>query len=185
MTDQTPCGDVSSLLNNLAQEIYTALADQFPVCMASDEFHFFPHFKKSPNGADRWDDFSEGTVQSFLNKTSEWRGRLEQMAPQPPDMTLSTDVELLSNVLTTLEEQLRLVEFHKTQPTFYLTILSIGMTEALEQSAQAFGRRIAALPEFLDSAIANLNHVSVVFADLAIEMMSRLQDWICLLPLND
>lgn len=182
MTDLPPNGDVSSQLNYLSQEIYTALADQFPVCMASDEFHFFPHYKETPNGSARWDDFSEGAVQSFLTNASQWRGRLEQLTPQPPVMDLATDVELLSNVLTTLEEQLRLVEFHKTQPTFYLTILSIGLTEALEQSHDTFVRRIAALPDFLDSAMTNLRRVPAVFADLAAEMMSRLQEWISLLP---
>jgi hypothetical protein len=185
MTDLLPNGDVSSQLNDLSQEIYTTLADQFPVCMASDEFHFFPHFRKTPGGGTQWDDFSESAVQSFFAKVSRWRDRLEQMALQPLVIPLATDVELLSNVLMTLEEQLRLVEFHKVQPTFYLTILSIGLTQALEHSHDAFGLRIAALPEFLDSAMTNLRRVPAVFADLAAEMISKLQEWICLLPLND
>ena len=185
MTDLPPNGDVSSQLDHLTQEIYTTLADQFPVCMASDEFHFFPHYKAPTSGIARWDDFSEGSVNSFLANAIQWRGRLEHLRPHSPHLAFATDIELLANVLTTLEEQLRLVEFHKTQPTFYLTILSIGLTEALEQSSDAFVRRIASLPDFLDAAMMNLRRVPAVFADLADEMMSRLQDWLSLLPLND
>jgi hypothetical protein len=185
MTDLLLNNDTPSQLANLSQEIYTALADQFPVCMSSDEFHFFPHYKEVRNGDFRWDDFSERAVQSFLTNASLWRGRLERLASQTPIKAPATDIELLSRILTTLAEQLHLVEFHKTQPTFYLTILSIGLAEALEHSHDAFQRRITTLPGFLNMAMANLRRVPVVFADLAAEMMSRLQPWISLLPMND
>ncbi|MGD9216606.1 MAG: DUF885 family protein [Desulfobacteraceae bacterium] len=177
--------DTSEQLDLLAREIYAALAEQFPVCLSSDEFHFFPHYRSERHEVGDWDDFSPDAVRSFLTRASHWRGRLEKLRPHPPVEALTINIELLSRVLTTLEGQLGLVQPQKSQPTFYLTILSIGLAQSLEQSRDAFGRRMAALPKFLAAAASNLTKVPTVFRDLAIEMISSLSAWITLLPLTE
>ncbi len=184
MTTHPTDNDASAQLDGLAQEIYAALAEQFPVCLSSDEFHFFPQFKSKRYEVGAWDDFSEHAIRSFSTRVSQWCEQLEKLRPHPPDAALSMDIELLSRVLTTLEQQLRLVQPQKAQPTFYLTILSIGLAESLGQSQDAFGRRMETLPQFLDVAMSNLTHVPGIFRDLALEMIARLQSWMTHLPLT-
>ncbi len=185
MTGRKPDHDASARLNALSLEIYTALADQFPICLSSDEFHFFPQFKTKQYDLGKWDDFSAEAVQFFLTSTSQWRQQLEKLGTHPPSEDLNTDIDLLTRALTTMEEQLGLVQPQKTQPTFYLTILSIGLAESLEQSPDVFLRRTEALPGFLDAAILNLTGVPMVFRDLAMEMIPKIRAWFTLLPLSE
>jgi hypothetical protein len=185
VTDRNSIQESSAWLEKLADEIYAALAAQFPVCLSSDEFHFFPHFRSVAEDERAWDDFSEGSVRNFFSTVTQWQTRLDALRPQLPASAVTVDIELLSRVLTTLYEQLKHVRVHQTQPTFYLTIISIGLAEALSQSREALERRITTLPAFLESAMANLSHVPVVAAEVAREMIPGLTAWISILPLTN
>lgn len=175
----------SARLDKLADEIYTALAAQFPVCLASDEFHFFPHFRSVAEDESAWDDFSEGAVRNFFSNVMQWQTRLDELRPRFTASDVTVDIDLLSRVLTTLYEQLKRVRVHQTQPTFYLTIISIGLAEALSESREALERRITALPAFLETAMANLTHVPVVAAEVVRQMIPGLTTWISILPLTN
>lgn len=184
MTTPLPVHAISPKLDALAGEIYEALAGRFPVCLASDEFHFFPQYKAQGSVQASWDDFSDRSVQSLITAVAQWRDRLDTLRPPPMETTAAVNIDLLARVLTILEEQLGRVRFQKTQPTFYLTILSIGLAESLDESYDAFGQRIKSLPAFLDSAISNLEDVPAVYKDLALEMLPKLTSWMALLPLT-
>ena len=146
MTDRQPQDSVPARLDALAEEICAHLAGCFPVCMASDEFHFFPHYKAARQDWPRWDDFSDAGVQASLGALSRWQGRIAQRTPPKPSPVEAADLDLLTRVLNTLDEQLRHVQPHKTQPTFHLTIISIGLGEALEESRAALRQRAGTLP---------------------------------------
>ena len=161
------------------------MADQFPVCLSSDEFHFFPQFKAEYGEASPWDDFSAAAVQSFLARSSHWRQQLDSLRPRSGASRMAVDIDLLFRVLTTLEEQLERVCPHKTQPTFYLTIISIGLAEAMDNGCEDFGRRIDHLPQFLESARSNLEKVPAVFKDLGLDMIPKLVSWTALLPISE
>jgi uncharacterized protein (DUF885 family) len=176
---------LSARLNKLADEIYVALAGRFPVCLSSDEFHFFPHFKPEAPGKPVWDDFSEGSLRNFFIEVRQWQSRLHSLKSQHPDADTAIDIELLAGVLTTLAEQFQRVRVHHSQPTFYLTIISIGLAEAMTHSHQAMAERIAALPIFLETAMANLSRVPAVAVELAREMIPALAAWISSLPLTN
>lgn len=176
MTDQQPNGTVAGL-DALADEIYADLAARFPVCLASDEFHFFPHFRANRRDWTRWDDFSDTGIQGCLSNISRWQGRIEQLTPHKPPSCVAEELDMLSRALATLEEQLRHVRPHKTQPTFYLTIISIGLAEALEESRSAFERRARTLPGFLDEALVNCSRIPVLYKDMALEMLPGLRAW--------
>lgn len=171
-------------LDQLAKEIYATLAALFPVCLSSDEFHFFPQFRADQMDGPPWDDFSPGAVRSFLARAATWQQQLDRLRPQKPGSPVAVGIDLLSRVLTTLDEQLRLVCPQKTQPTFYLTIASIGLVEALEESREAFERRMRHLPSFLANATSNLRQVPKVFKELAVEMLPKLAAWMARLPLT-
>jgi uncharacterized protein (DUF885 family) len=172
-------------LDELVHEILSELAVQFPVCLSSDEFHFFPQFKSDHDNGGEWEDFSDTGIQRFQARVSRWCRRLDQLRSAQPDSNTDLDVDLLMRVLTTLDEQLRLVCPHKTQPTFYLTIISIGLAESLDQSCDAFGRRIQTLPSFIKAAAENLEQVPAVYTDLALDMIPQLRTWLTLLPMTD
>ncbi len=175
----------SARLDKLADEIYKALAAQFPVCLSSDEFHFFPHFRSEVSDESAWDDFSDGAIRHFFADVRQWQIRLDALRPRLPDAAMTTDIDLLTRVLTTLYEQFKRVCVHQTQPTFYLTIISIGLADALTESRRTLERRIAALPAFLETALASLNRVPEVAAEVARKMVTGLTAWISALPLTN
>lgn len=175
---------VSNRLDVLAEEIYTALAAQFPVCLASDEFHFFPQFKATAPSESKWDDFSEGAIHDFCTNIKQWQTRLDALRPRVPASDTNVEIDLLARVLTTLHEQFKQVHVQHLQPTFYLTIVSIGLAEALAESRDALEQRLAGLPFFLETARTNLVHVQQVAAQAAAEMIPRLRNWISMLALT-
>ena len=56
--EKAPAGGLAIV----ADEIFNSLAAHFPVCMSSDEFHFFPQFKSEGHDWSSWDDFSPDGV---------------------------------------------------------------------------------------------------------------------------
>ncbi|MFC1869157.1 hypothetical protein ACFL0H_13650, partial [Thermodesulfobacteriota bacterium] len=152
-------------LDQLAHEIYESLARRFPICLGSDEFHFFPHYRSPDHDWSAWDDFSSESVEDVITRISQWEPQLTAL---PFDAVTGGNVGAtrLARLLATLREQLTWVRFHETQPTFYLTIAGIGLAEALDAGSGAFARRMAGLPEFLDQAMTNLNQPSLLCRDL-------------------
>lgn len=185
MASQGTNHEKSIQLELLAEEIYTALAEQFPVCLSSDEFHFFPQYRPQQPKWSQWDDFSSDAVHQFLKRASKWVEALERLRPHQPGSTIDVDVDLLQKMLITLQEQIGEVRPQKNQPTFYLTIISIGLAEALEVSEAAFNQRLVGLPAIIQTAVANLEKVPAVFRELGIGMIARIKQWMELLPLSD
>ena len=184
MTDNQAYHEASARLEALAEEIYRSMAAQFPVCLSSDEFHFFPQFKSTGRDGPTWDDFSDRAVQSFLAQSSQWRSQLEALRPRTSTSSVTVSIDLLVRVLTSVEEQLDLVKGHKTQPTFHLTILSIGLAESMDDDYETFGRRTRHLPQFLEAAAGCLDAVPDVFRDLALEMIPKVTSWMTMLPMT-
>ena len=85
---------------------------------------------------------------------------------------------MLRRVVRTLREQLALVKVAETQPTFYLTIVGIGLAEAFEAGPHALKARLKHLPAFLEQAGRNLNRIPRNFRDLGIDMIARQHKWL-------
>ena len=92
---------------------------------------------------------------------------------------------MLLRVVRSLREQITLAKVHETQPTYYLTIVGIGLAEAMASGAEALQARMARLPDFLDQARLNLRHVPRLFRDLGIEMLAKQREWLKTLPLAE
>ncbi|MGD9184691.1 MAG: DUF885 family protein, partial [Desulfobacterales bacterium] len=176
-----------------AGDIFDTLAAQFPVCMASDEFHFFPQAKAEKFDWSRWDDFSKEALANAIEQLTQWDRELAQHPLLPLSSSHAIDADMLRRVIQTLRDQLELVRVYETQPTFYLTIVGIGLAEAFEAGAQALKARLKHLPAFLDQAGRNLNRVPRLFRDLGIEMLVKQQKWLdslslpesCRIPIKD
>jgi hypothetical protein len=174
----------------LAETIFRTLARQFPVCLSSDEFHYFPQVLVKAIDWTRWDDFSAPALDHIINQLTVWEGRLAPASHPSSAATASPsadtmDATMLLRVVRTLRSQFAHVCAHKRQPSFYLTIAGIGLAEALEAGPTPFRARLEHLPAFLDQAIENLEGVPRLFRDLGAEMLTTQRNWLNALALPD
>jgi uncharacterized protein (DUF885 family) len=165
--------------------ILDSLATRFPVCLASDEFHFFPQARARQFSWSRWDDFSRDTVAETVAQLNGWEQQLGTTSEQSLSLDEQTDSSMMVKVLRTLREQLQLVRTQETQPTFYLTIIGIGLAEALEAGPQATKQRAGSLPKFIDQAIDNLTRIPMHFCEIGMEMLAEQRKWVESVSLSD
>jgi hypothetical protein len=171
-----------SPISALAETIFNRLARQFPVCMGSDEFHFFPQVRAAAAYASGWDDFSPESLQTLDREMAAWLRDIEELAGQPLAWDDRVDVATLGDILGTLREQLADVGWHRSQPTWYLTILGIGLAEAASEKPEHLATRLETLPRYLDQARNNLNRMPGLFRDLGCDMIQGLLPWLRTLP---
>jgi len=162
--------DIDGMLDSLAM--------RFPVCLASDEFHFFPQATARRFSWSRWDDFSKDGVAETVEQLNGWVKQLKILSRQALSFDEQADSTMMVKVLRTLREQLELVRTQETQPTFYLTIIGIGLAEAMEAGTQAMKQRAASLPQFIDQAIDNLTCIPRLFCEIGMEMLAEQRKWI-------
>ena len=170
-------------IGSIAGQIFDQLALRFPVCMASDEFHFFPQARAMEHNWSRWDDFSSESLQTVSQQLSQWNQDLDRCRTAGLSADQQIDIRTLQRVIKTILEQFTQVAVHRTQPTFYLTILSIGIAEAIEAGTEALNSRVKGLPEFLKHAERNLQKIPLIFRDLGCDMISGLMPWLKTLQL--
>ncbi len=165
-------------LDTIADDIFQTLAGFFPVCLSSDEFHYFPQIKAEQHDWGKWDDFSADAVQEVVRKLAAWERSLKLWPESDPRSGTAMDISMLLRTFAALREQLDLVRPHESQPTWYLTIAGIGLAEALEAGEHAWRSRIDALPEFLGHAGCNLVSVPDLYCELGSEMVGKLRAWL-------
>jgi uncharacterized protein (DUF885 family) len=165
--------------------LFASLAARFPVCMASDEFHFFPQARAEPFDWSAWDDFSPEGLSGAVAQLKDWEQQIDRGPGKALSFEQEIDAAMLARVLGTLREQLDLVRTHATQPTFYLTIIGIGLAEACEAGPPAMEVRARRLPGFIDQAIGNLTRVPRLFCELGAEMLAEQQAWVAALFLPE
>lgn len=171
-----------SQISDLAETVFDRLAQQFPVCMGSDEFHFFPHICAAGDYGSGWDDFSPDALQALDSEMTVWLRRIADLTTQPLSRDDQVDIETLRDMLHTLRDQLTDVGWHRTQPTWYLTILGIGLAEAVTEKPGCLAARLQTLPRFLDQALNNLERMPRLFRDLGCDMLQGLRPWLSTLP---
>ena len=163
---------------HLAVDIFESLATRFPICMASDEFHYFPQYKSGRFQWSDWDDFSPPSLSDLITRMSQWEKALMTHATKSSLSPRAIEARMLHRIVRTLHEQFTMVRFHENQPTFYLTIVGIGLAEAIESGPRALGQRVQSLPAFLDQAAHNLTEVPRLFRDLGLDMLAKQRQWI-------
>jgi len=165
-------------VQDIATRMFEALARCFPICSASDEFHYFPQVQSLKEDWSRWDDFSQEAVEEIADKLLAWEEDLARLAKNMSGQDTLIDISMLCQVAQTVREQLTEVRFHETQPTLYLTIACLGLADALEQDTAAWEDRVRGLPAFLDKARMNLVHIPSLFRDLGLEMAGAARSWL-------
>ncbi|GAH89633.1 unnamed protein product, partial [marine sediment metagenome] len=109
--------------------MFEALARTFPVACASDEFFYFPQVRLPEPQWGTWDCFSLETVTEFVRRLSTWEDELDLLTSYQTDLEVYIDIALLQKLARTLREQLSEVRSWEFQPTFYLTLVGIGLAE--------------------------------------------------------
>ena len=178
MSPATPPTPISAL----AQTIFRRLAQQFPTCTGSDEFHFFPQARADAEHASEWDDFSSEALQTLDGEMASWLRHIEDLDSQTFATDDRVDAETLRTVVETLREQLTDVGWHRTRPTWYLTILGIGLADAMDASSAHLAARLQTLPGYLAQAPRNLQKIPRLFRDLGCDMIQSLIPWLQSLP---
>jgi len=164
--------------DRLWKSILDELMRWFPVCLSSDEFHYFPQARTTPLDGCVWDDFSSESIWALTPKLSRWESDLSEQAQAVDDAQERLDAVMIKRIVRTLREQFEEVRFHETQPTFHLTIAAIGLVEAMDAGPESWRIRVAELPEFLDRARENLRHIPELFRELGLDMIGKLSDWL-------
>ena len=165
-------------VQDVAARMFEELARCFPVCSASDEFHYFPQAQALRKDWSRWDDFSPEAVEELAEKLLAWEEELARLARNMSNQDILIDISMLCQVANTIHEQLIEVRFHETQPTLYLTIACVGLADVLDQDPAAWEDRVRGLPAFLDKARMNLSHIPSLFRDLGLEMARDTRSWL-------
>ena len=168
----------TATVQTLADRMFEALAQRFPVCSASDEFHYFPQAQPGEYDWSTWDDFSPEAVEDIASKLSAWEKDLSDLGENALDRDIRVDASLLCQLARTLREQLTEIRCQEIQPTFYLTVAGIGLAETLDQGPWAWKGRIKSLPAFLDQAWGRLQQIPALFRDLGLEMIGPTRSWL-------
>jgi uncharacterized protein (DUF885 family) len=169
----------SSSVEAVGSSMFESLASNFPVACASDEFFYFPQIRLSKPEWNTWDNFSPGKVSEFVCQLSAWEEKLDLMGAYQHDLEEQIDITILKKIARTLREQLSEVRIWESQPTFYLSLVSIGLAEALESEDPAAKHdRAKSLPAFLEQAGNNLIGVPVLFRDIGLEMVSDTRNYL-------
>jgi len=175
---------IASDIKAVADILFETLAHRFPVCMSSDEFHYYPQAIIIDKDWARWDDFSPESVADISVKLSGYKLKLDQIVSGELTFDEQVDISLLKRTIITINEQLKYVKSHKIHPSFYLSVVGVGLTEALEFGAHALNSRLKGLPIFIRHAQKNLKNVHEIFKEQGCEMIDRLRSWIVVLPVE-
>lgn len=174
--------NASISVEKIGFNLFKTLASTFPVACASDEFYYFPQVQLSEPQWSIWDRFSADVVADIGKNLSAWENELDQFRSLQLDLNTEIDIALLQKVARTLQEQLSEVQTWKHQPTFYLTLVCMGMAEAIaSKDPSAKYDRAKSLPDFLKQARYNLDSVPVLFKELGLEMVSATRNYLALL----
>jgi len=168
-------------VQSIAKELYSFLARRFPICCWSDEFVFFPQAVAEKTDWSLWDDLSPGSVEDAVSGLRWFRRQLSEVPGSDDDSAWGEKAltSLLTWVTRTLEEQFTLVRTHATQPTFALTVATVGLIQALESGEEeAWAQRLRNLPEFLERAFESLSEVSELYRDLGAKMAEDTARWL-------
>jgi len=157
----------------VCREMFGDLAATFPVSCANDEFYYFPQIKNLEQDWSVWDRFSPETIAQFARRLSGWEGRFDRLLLYEKDPDSCAEISLYKKIARTLREQLSDVRTWQRQPTFYLTLACLGLTEALEdEDPGAKHDRAGTVADFLDAASHNITDVPLLLQELAILMVS-------------
>lgn len=175
--------DPTKRIETTASEILCSLAKTFPVACSSDEFYYFPHIITNKISAETWDDFSPGSVSSTNQNLAEAISVLAGIEIPSKNIDLQTDRNVLLHFLTTLKDHLDEHRIWKRQPSFYLTLLNIGLVQAMySEDPEIIQQKLKTLPAFIEQAAQNLEDIPAPWLETGLSMIPDCKELIISIP---
>lgn len=166
-------------VDNITDSIIDYLGDTFPITCTSDEFIYFPQSSLDRIDFSKWDNFSKNSIKEAEKKLSSWENELTQINITQLELSLQIDINLLKKTIRTLREQLSDVRSWETQPTFYLSMICLGLSRVIESgNADETYYLVKKLPELIDQAITNLKNVPLPFRDFGLKQVDDTKDYL-------
>lgn len=166
-------------LASIAEGVFDCLGNAFPMCCLSDEFPYFPQIVPPQGGWTGWDNFTPDKIAEVSARLSSAERAIGLISQETEDFDILADAETLKRMMRALREQLVLVRFHETQPTFHLTVMCTALAASLGDSdRRAWSIRAQTLPYFLKQAQEVLIDIPRLFRDLGLEMIRDIAAWL-------
>jgi len=164
--------DPKEIIEKISSGILSSLAKTFPVACASDEFYYFPHIVLRDSHELTWDDFSPDSVGKVIHDISNSISVLNEIDITEKEQDQQIDKNVTIHFLTTLHDYLKEHNSLKKQPSFYLTIMNIGLVRAMGlKNTEVIHQMVNRLPGFIEQAIANLEEVPYPWLEIGLSMI--------------
>lgn len=182
------------MLNEIAKDYFSYMAESFPVMCGSDEFYFFPRAEEAVNFFDHLDDLERDRIQQNIYDLKGLLRSLEAVREEALGLEERIDLDLLKrNILTFLREYGEIRIWQK-DPSLYLKIALVGIDHLISrrlseisENAHPWGGsenahprgghlegvilgRLKLLPQLFAQARTNLEKVPEPYREAALEM---------------
>jgi len=175
--------DPKKIIEKTASGILSSLAKTFPVACASDEFYYFPHIATDHIQDSTWDDFSPASVSKVITNLAEVLSMLKSIEIPATELDLQTDRNVLLHFLTTLQDHLGEHLTWKKQPSFYLTLMNIGLVQAMRsEDPEIIHRKVKLLPGFIEQAARNLEDIPSHWLEIGLSMIPDCENLLVSIP---
>lgn len=175
--------DQKKIIEETASGILYSVARTFPVACASDEFYYFPHIATDHMPDSTWDDFSPGSVSKVIHDIAETLLILKGIKIPVEEPGLQTDRNVLLHFLTTLQNHLDEHLTWKKQPSFYLTLMNIGLVQAMcSEDPEIIRRKVKVLPGFIEQAARNLEDIPSPWLEIGLSMIPDCEKLLVSIP---
>jgi len=175
--------EYKKIIETTASAILNLLAKTFPVACSSDEFYYFPHITTDQPPEIPWDDFSPESINTVLQSLTIASSDLENLEIPSQERDVQTDRNVLVHFLQTLQDYLKNHLVWKRQPSFYLTIMNIGIVNSIHSGDQeVISRRMKMLPGFLEQGVKNLEDIPAPWMEIGLSMIADCKELIISLP---
>jgi len=157
---------MSDGITKLADSYFKYLAGCFPVMCASDEFHFLPRAQAAAEYYDRLDNLDSQIIETIIAELKAFRDEFAGLTDPNNNFEDRIDLELLQANIAGILIELEQKQSWQYNPLLYLKIAFIGLDHALYKPADSHEEgidrvisRLAAIPDLLRQATANINSV--------------------------
>jgi len=167
-------------LSEIAAGYFSFMARNFPVMCASDEFYFFPRSLESVKYLDYLDRLEKEEIEQSLLEVKGFLKDLENLRGNNLNLEEKIDLDLLRQSMLTYLREYSQVKIWQKDPCLYLKIALIGLDQALsaERWEESVSGRLRKIPDLLRQGEVNLNEVSNLHREAALEVSEGAIDFL-------
>lgn len=168
----------------ISEDYFDYMAQNFPVCVSSDEFYFFPRVTKGARFLNCLDCLDEQKIKQDIRYVKNLKSFLERLNSKDMSLEAQIDVTLLNQSMSTFLREFQQLKIWQIDPTLYLKVLLLGIDQFFSSFSflkQDFGdnlrARMAQIPRLLNEATNNLKKVPPMYLETACELVDASIDY--------